>query len=85
MVKDVYTKVGPGMNLAQMTKRDLKAPSITAYYHKLASNIPDDVEDRTSLVESYMKYIDYLVKEQEKELHKWKRRSYNKSYNRKFK
>ena len=66
-----------------MTERDLKAPSITAYYHKLASNIPDDVEDRASLVESYMKYLDCLVKEQEKELHKWKCRSYNKSYSRK--
>lgn len=63
-----------------MTKRDLKAPSIIAYYHKLASNIPDDEEDRVSLVESYVKYVDYLVKEQEKELYKWKRRSYGRKF-----
>lgn len=39
---------------------DLKAPSITAYYHKLSSNIPDDMENKVSLVESYMKYVDYF-------------------------
>lgn len=61
-------------------KRDLKVGSISAYYHKLASELPIDIENRDVLYEAYMKYAMNVDANDEKLLVKYKRRSYSRKH-----
>lgn len=61
-----------------MSKRDIKAPSISQYYRVLASSLPESLENRQELYEAYMKYINKIEKEDGKALVNFKRKSYAK-------
>jgi len=60
-----------------MAKRDLPVGSISAYYRKLASELPMDRENRDVLYEAYMKYASQVDSNEEKLLVKYKKRSYS--------
>ena len=61
-------------------KRDLKVGSISAYYRKLVSELPKDLENRDVLYEAYMKYARSVDYNDEKLLVKYKRRSYSRKH-----
>lgn len=60
-----------------MSKRDLKQPSVPAYYRKLAASLNPQSPDTPLLGSQYLKYADDYQKEEERLLYKWKKASYN--------
>lgn len=60
-----------------MSKRDLKQPSVPAYYRKLAASLNPEHPATPLLASQYLKYADDYQKEEEKLLCKWKKASYN--------
>lgn len=60
-----------------MAKRDLKQPSVPAYYRKLAASLNLECPDTPLLANQYIKYADDYQKEEERLLYKWKKASYN--------
>lgn len=63
--------------IINMTKRDLKQPSVPAYYRKLAASLNPESPDTPLLASQYLKYADDYQKEEERLLYKWKKASYN--------
>lgn len=68
------------MGLLTLAKRDLPVGSISAYYRKLTSSLPQDIENRDVLYEAYMKYASQVDTSEEKLLAKYKRRSYSRKH-----
>lgn len=57
-------------------KRDLKQPSVPAYYRKLAASLNPNCPNTPLLANQYLKYADDYEKEEERLLYKWKKASY---------
>lgn len=63
-----------------MSKRDIKVSPIPPYFRKLAHNLPNDLPNREILYEAYMKYAEKVEREAEKNLARFKKKSYSRKF-----